>query len=164
MLSTSRDNAAVIAPPPLIALAVVVLGLLLDWLLPAYLLGLLVALWLRVFLAVVLIGGGGALAVMAIREFRAAGTHVEPWKPSTALVAGSVYAHTRNPIYAGLTMILAGLAFAFASDWMLVLVIVAFVPAMHYGVIKREERYLAAKFGEPYRRYMDAVPRYGMRI
>jgi len=164
LAQAGKDHPGVIAPPPLLALAVVVLGLLLDWLLPAYLLGLLLALWLRVFLAVMLIGGGGLLAALAIREFRAAGTHVEPWKPSTALVAGSVYAYSRNPIYAGLTMILTGLAFAFASDWMLVLVIVAFVPAMHYGVIKREERYLAAKFGEPYRRYMDAVPRYGPRI
>ena len=34
----NRDTAGVIAPPPLIALAAVVLGLLLDWLMPAYVL------------------------------------------------------------------------------------------------------------------------------
>jgi protein-S-isoprenylcysteine O-methyltransferase Ste14 len=32
---------------------------------------------------------------------------------------------------------------------------------IHFGVVKREERYLAAKFGDPYRRYMAQVPRYG---
>jgi len=31
----SRDNPGVIAPPPLLAAAAIVLGLLLDWLLPA---------------------------------------------------------------------------------------------------------------------------------
>lgn len=163
-MTVPRDHPGVIAPPPLIALTVIVLGLLLDWLLPAYLLGLFLSLWLRVGLAIALIGGGAALAVLAIMEFRAAGTHVEPWKPSTALVAGSVYAYSRNPIYVGLAMILAGLAFAFASDWMMVLIIVLFAPAMHYGVVKREERYLAAKFGEGYRQYVASVPRYGLKV
>ncbi len=34
----ARDTAGVIAPPPLILAIAIVLGLLLDWLLPAYLL------------------------------------------------------------------------------------------------------------------------------
>jgi protein-S-isoprenylcysteine O-methyltransferase Ste14 len=33
---------------------------------------------------------------------------------------------------------------------------------IHFGVVKREERYLEAKFGDAYRRYRDAVPRYGL--
>jgi len=99
-----------------------------------------------------------------MRAFRAAGTNVEPWKASTALVAGGLYAYVRNPIYVGMVLILAGLAFLFASDWTLVLTVVAFVPAIHFGVVLREERYLTAKFGEAYRRYVATVPRYGLRI
>jgi len=163
-VSQPQDTPGVIAPPPLIALAVVVLGLLLDWLLPAYLLGVLLSFGTRLLLGVELIGGGAALIVIAMKAFRAAGTNVEPWKPSTALVASGVFAYVRNPIYVGMILILAGLAFAFASDWMLVLAIVAFAPAIHFGVVLREERYLEAKFGEPYRRYVNAVPRYGVRI
>ena len=82
-MTEARDNAGVIAPPPLIALAAVVLGLALDWLLPAYVLTVLLTLRERVVIAVILIGAGAALAIPALRGFRSAGTHVEPWKPST---------------------------------------------------------------------------------
>ena len=35
---------------------------------------------------------------------------------------------------------------------------------MHFGVVRREERYLAAKFGDDYRQYCAKVPRYGWPI
>jgi hypothetical protein len=38
MMTENRDTAGVIAPPPLIALAAVLIGVALDWLLPAYVL------------------------------------------------------------------------------------------------------------------------------
>jgi protein-S-isoprenylcysteine O-methyltransferase Ste14 len=160
IMSEPRDNAGVIAPPPLIALAAVVLGLALDWLLPAYLLTVLLTFWTRVVVAVVLFGAGGALAFPAMRGFRSAGTHVEPWKPATALVTGGVFGRLRNPMYVGLTLLLTGLSIALASDWMLVMTIV-FVPVIHFGVVRREERYLEAKFGDAYRAYKARVPRYG---
>ena len=159
-MTEARDNAGVIAPPPLIALAAVVLGLALDWLLPAYLLTVLLSWPERIVIGVVLIGTGAALAVPAIRGFRSAGTHVEPWKPSTALVTGGIFGWLRNPMYVGLTLLLAGLSILLASDWMLVMTII-FVPVIHFGVVKREERYLEAKFGDAYRSYKARVPRYG---
>ena len=158
-----RDNAGVIAPPPLIALAAVLLGLALDWLLPAYVLTVLLSFWERVVIAVILIGAGAALAIPALRGFRSAGTHVEPWKASTVLVTGGVFGRLRNPMYVGLTLLLAGLSIFLASDWMLVMTIV-FMPVIHFGMVKREERYLEAKFGDAYRSYKASVPRYGIPI
>ncbi len=160
-MTEARDNAGVIAPPPLIALAAVVLGLALDWLLPAYLLSVLLTLSERIALAVVLIAAGAGLAVPAMRGFRSAGTHVEPWKPSTALVTDGIFGWLRNPMYVGVTLLLVGLAILLASDWMLVMTTI-FVPVIHFGVVKREERYLEAKFGDAYRQYMARVPRYGL--
>ena len=40
------------------------------------------------------------------------------------------------------------------------LVVAALV--IHFGVVKREERYLEAKFGDAYRQYKASVPRYGL--
>ena len=159
-MTEARDNAGVIAPPPLLALAVVVIGLALDWLLPAYVLSLLLSLEDRIVIGVLLIAVGLGLAMSALGTFRSARTHAEPWKPSTALVTEGIFKWLRNPMYVGGISILAGLAILLASDWMLVMTIV-FGPVIHFGVVKREERYLAAKFGEPYRHYLSKVPRYG---
>lgn len=156
----TRENAGVIAPPPLLALATIILGLFLDWLLPAYVLTLFLSTVSRVVIGGVLIGLGLALIVPANLAFRSAGTHAEPWKPSTALVTNGIFGWLRNPMYVGGTLFLIGLAILLASDWMLVMT-VAFVVVLHFGVVRREERYLEAKFGDAYRQYRDSVPRYG---
>ncbi len=160
-MTETRDTAGVIAPPPLLALAAVVLGLALDWLIPAYVLTVLLT-WLeRIVIAVILFAAGAGLAIPALRGFRAAGTHVEPWKPASALVTDGIFGWLRNPMYVGLTLFLVAISLALASDWMLVMTI-GFVAVIHFGVVKREERYLEAKFGEAYRHYKAHVPRYGL--
>jgi protein-S-isoprenylcysteine O-methyltransferase Ste14 len=159
-MTEARDSAGVIAPPPLIALAAVVLGLALDRLLPAYLLTVLLSFEARVGLGVLLIAAGVALAFTARSTFVRFGTHVNPFKPSSTLVTTGVFAHVRNPMYLGLALLVAGIGISLGSDWTLVM-LVAGALTIHFGVVKREERYLEAKFGEPYRQYMGKVPRYG---
>ncbi len=159
-MTDATDTAGVIAPPPLLAAVVVALGLLLDWLFPAYVLAVLLGRPERFVIGGILIGGGAALSVVAVRAFRSAKTNPEPWKPSTALVADGIFGWLRNPMYVGSTLILVGLAILLASDWMLVMTIV-FAIVLHFGVVKREERYLEAKFGNAYRSYKAKVTRYG---
>jgi protein-S-isoprenylcysteine O-methyltransferase Ste14 len=66
-------------------------------------------------------------------------------------------------MYVGLGSLVAGIGVGFASDWTLVLLVPAAL-VIHYGVVLREEAYLVRKFGETYRRYKDAVPRYGWPV
>jgi protein-S-isoprenylcysteine O-methyltransferase Ste14 len=151
----ASDNAGVIMRPPNLVAATFVLGFALELLWPTCLPG------GRAFLVLGLpfIAGGVLLMAAAMRQFRAAGTHVETWRPTEALVTRGVYARTRNPIYLAMLAIYIGLGIEINSVWVLALAVPLFF-ALRYGVIAREERYLAAKFGEPYRAYCAQVRRW----
>jgi protein-S-isoprenylcysteine O-methyltransferase Ste14 len=156
-----RDTAGVIAPPPLVALGAVILGVLLDWLMPAYLLSAVLTRNGRIVISVLLIAAGLALALAGRGTFVRSGTNVNPFKPSSVLVTTGIFAYVRNPMYVGLGCLVAGIGVALASDWTLVMLVGAAL-LIHFGVVKREERYLEAKFGAAYRSYMSTVPRYGL--
>jgi protein-S-isoprenylcysteine O-methyltransferase Ste14 len=118
---------------------------------------------LRVLIALLLVSGGAALAIAARRAFLEMGTNVSPSQPALRLVTTGIYAYVRNPMYVGLGLLVAGVGVGFASDWTLVLLVPAAL-VLHHGVVRREEKYLTGKFGEPYRRYLKAAPRYGWPV
>jgi hypothetical protein len=68
-MNEARDNPGVIAPPPLIALAALLLGLALDWLSPPFILRGLFGFWTRLVLGGALIAAGIVLATLAVRSF-----------------------------------------------------------------------------------------------
>ena len=151
------DSPGVLVPPPLLFGAAVLIGLAIDrWLLPA---GFGLPPVPRYVLAGVFVIAGLAPALAAMRLFGRAGTHVEPWKPTTALVTSGIYARTRNPIYVGMILFQAGLALLFDSLAVL-LMLVPVIPILGLGVIAREERYLTAKFPVDYPAYCARVRRW----
>ena len=159
-MAGERDIPNVIVLPPLIPLAALLLGLLLDWLVPGYFLYVFLTFSERMVLGGILVAIGLALILAGGHYFSLAKTNIPPYKPALHLVTDGLYAFVRNPMYVGLGFMLAGLAVAFASDWTLVLMIPAAI-VLHRGVGLREERYLETKFGDAYRQYMLRVPRYG---
>ncbi len=149
------DIAHVVAPPPLIYLVPLVVALLVHWWWPWRVLP---GRWPLV-IGPLLIAASLAFVLPAIGAFKRARTNPKPWKPTTALVIEGPYRYTRNPMYAGFTLIFLGITFWVNSGWPLVALLVVF-PVMQVGVIRREERYLERKFGAPYRKYMQTVRRW----
>lgn len=100
-----------------------------------------------------------SIVLPAIKQFRKAGTAIDPYEETTAFIEDGPFAHTRNPLYLALTCAYIGIALAFRARAPLA-VLPAVLWTMNIGVIDREEQYLERKFGEKYRAYKERVPRW----
>ena len=152
---TATDHAGVKVPPPLLYVAGLGLGYLLQALLP-------LNTWPRmigILLALPCLGLGVALCAWAVGLFRRTRTSLIPIVPSAVLVAEGPYRFTRNPMYLGLALMYAGAALWLQLSWGLLLLPVV-LSLVHYSVILREERYLERRFGEAYRNYRTQVRRW----
>src|ERR1051325_6079921 len=154
-MAESADNPGVIAPPPLIYAAAFLIALLLHRLALMTIFGGGLALWPGLALVALSVG----LAIWGRQALVSAGTNVNPYRPSTAIVDSGPYRFTRNPLYVALTLMYVGLTLAFDTWWGFILLVPVLI-IMHLGVIRREERYLQRKFGESYRGYRARVRRY----
>ncbi|HEY3399212.1 MAG TPA: isoprenylcysteine carboxylmethyltransferase family protein [Geothrix sp.] len=99
------------------------------------------------------LGGWGLLT------FRRMGTTHEPNGIASALLTSGPFRFSRNPLYLGLAMTLAGFGLLLDSTWVVVLVPVL-VLLLDRLVIAREEVRLRAQFGEVYRAYVQRVRRW----
>jgi protein-S-isoprenylcysteine O-methyltransferase Ste14 len=151
-VSDTADTAQVIIRPPLGWALAIIAGFALNWLIPLpFVPAAVPAGWLGGAVFVLAL----ALFAWAINTITQAGSNV----PTTSIVDTGPYRFTRNPIYLGMMLGLVGLAIAFDNLWLIV-TLVPFFLVIRYGVVAREEAYLARKFGEVYRRYRARVRRW----
>jgi len=155
-MNQDTDNSNAVVRPPVAWALVFIAGLGVDWLYPLR--------FVPQSVPAVWIGGavfsvGLVLAIWAITTIRRAGTQVETYKPTTAIVENGPYRFTRNPIYLGMFLGQTGLAIGFNSAWILAM-LVPFYFVIRFGVIAREEAYLEHKFGEVYLAYKSRVRRW----
>jgi protein-S-isoprenylcysteine O-methyltransferase Ste14 len=156
--ASKTATAGVVARPPLLFLAALVLGLASDRLLPLPFTlpgGDLV----RWTVAGLLIVTGLALAAAGIRNFSRAATPVPTNEPTRALVTTGIHGWSRNPIYVGLLLVYGGIGIAALSPWVLILAL-PLVIILRYGVVAREEAYLERRFGDAHRAYKARVRRW----
>ena len=150
-----RENPGVIAPPPLIYLAGLLLGFALEVLLPSRRLR-----GVRVRAAGLLLAVGGlSLAREFFMTFRRAGTPVDPRRAATVLVTHGPYRFTRNPAYLGMALLYSGVTLSRGALWPFA-TLPAVLAVVDRGVIAREERYLTERFGESYTSYRTTVRRW----
>lgn len=153
-----RDHANVLAPAPVLTALCVVGAWIAQWALPWGLLPHSLG-WLRVTLSTLSFGIFVGLGFAALRELGRHATSPDPYSPTQALVTSGIYRWMRNPIYLGDLAFVAGLAVALSSLWYVLATILLFV-LLHYGVVRREERYLAQRFGSAYDGYRRQVRRW----
>ena len=102
---------------------------------------------------------GVLIAAQGSRLFAQAGTNIIPFTESSALVTGGVFSLSRNPMYTGMVLALAGTALIMNGlyAW---LVVFAFTAIIRAVFIRTEEKLMEQTFGEDYLTYKSSVRRW----
>ena len=103
---------------------------------------------------------GLPIAALGLGIRAAAAGHIHK---NEVLATSGPYRYTRNPLYLGSTVLGFGLVIA-ASSWLLALLAAAMLLGVYMPVIRQEERFLQARFGEEYTAYAARVPRLWPRL
>jgi len=116
---------------------------------------------LRLAVAAVLFILALIVGAAALLGFRRAKTTVNPMKPeaSSALVTAGIYRLSRNPMYLGMLLILAGWALV-VSNLAALAMLPLFVAYLNRFQIGPEERALRARFGAEFENYCRTVRRW----
>lgn len=108
---------------------------------------------------IALIAAWLTLNTWSVRALQRDGTTPGLSSPATALVQAGPYRFSRNPIYLSIALAYLGVTLLMSNIWGLIL-LPLWLALVDWGVIRREERYLDERFGEPYRVYRKRVRRW----
>ena len=153
--ATPQDIAGAAFDPRHLLTITVILGLVTWWFLPLnFLPGL-----LPTFLGPVATLAAFGLFFWAGSTMGKADTAVPVDEPTTAIVEEGPFRFSRNPTYVAIIVLQIGLGIWTNNLWFVGLAVVS-VTLLNWGVIAREEEYLADKFGHGYLSYKDRVRRW----
>ena len=110
--------------------------------------------------------GGAVLSISGTAVFIAAViTMQDNWRAGvsqtdkTELVTSGIYQYSRNPAFLGFDLLYLGLLLMF-FNWALCIVTIFAMVMYHLQIVKVEEAFLQAAFGEEYLKYKKEVCRY----
>jgi len=156
--SAPKDVSGVRSPPPFYYLIGLVIGFFIHWRLPVFLV-VVQHRWITDALGILMMLLAAVLLAWAVASLRHVGASPNPHVPTNALATRGAYQFTRNPIYLAFALICAGFSLLMNLLWPLLSVPVVLV-IVDRIVIRKEERYLEARFGELYRQYKSHVRRW----
>ncbi len=151
-----RNHPNIAVLPPFIIGIPFGLGTLLQFIFPILLPS---SPWIGITLGIFCAIPSAILLLMSHVEFRNAKTSMLPRSKSRVLIVNGPFKFTRNPIYAGLSLLYAGISLGTSSFWLLIFLPIIII-ALHYFVILPEEHYLESRFSEEYRAYKNRVRRW----
>ena len=147
------DNSGVKAPPSLIFLPPLLLGLALHFVIP---LPFLPTILLQLMIGIPILFLAGVLIISAVVTLRRADTTFSLYKESTALVTKGPYRFSRHPAYLAAGVLYLGIGVAVNALWVVLLLPVPVV-VITLTAMKQEEAYLERKFGAEYLSYKARV-------
>lgn len=153
--SSPVDHADVWLPPPVLFLICALAGTGADYLWPLPLVNRPLAWWFGGIILVIALSITGWAGMVMWQ----AGTHIQPHKPTLALVCHGPYRFSRNPMYVSLLLYLCAWSFLL-NGLLAMLMVIPLALLLHFGVILHEERYLEQKFGEMYVHWKRQVRRW----
>lgn len=153
--SSHPDHAEVAFHPPLLLLGAIALGFAARWLALAEFLPKIVAVTVGPTLSTAAFG----VFLWAALTLHRGGASIPTGQPTDYIIVGGPYRFSRNSIYLGMVLLQAGVGIWSNSLWFIGLAALS-VLLLNWGVISREERYLARKFGQPYLTYKERVRRW----
>nr|WP_232897329.1 methyltransferase [Pontibaca salina] len=111
------------------------------------------------FVGGILIGGGILLILLAVSEFRRHRTTIMPHRTPETLIQSGIFSRTRNPVYLGDVMVLAGLIIVFDAVLSLPL-IPLFVWVLERRFVLPEEDRMRREFRLDWARYAHKTRRW----
>jgi protein-S-isoprenylcysteine O-methyltransferase Ste14 len=155
---SAHDASSSFPWPPAIFVTAFALAALAGWQVPLPIVPEAARDFLR-FLGILVTLSGIGIALAAEWRFVLAGTATLPTRPTSTVVSDGIYRYTRNPMYLGLSLTVAGVGFLTNSWWFLVVLPFAVIAVIRLA-IEREERYLEGKFGPDYLDYKARTRRW----
>jgi protein-S-isoprenylcysteine O-methyltransferase Ste14 len=110
-------------------------------------------------LGIVLLGLGFWLMMAGWSQFKRAGTNINTFGRPDRLVTGGLYRYSRNPMYLGMALMLAGVGMLLGALSPFVGVLLFLIIA-DPGYIAYEEKALQARFGQEYATYQSNTRRW----
>lgn len=141
--------------PPHIAISLLILELLLDYLFPQFE-------FIRKpynNIGIIVLIGGLSITFYSFYLFRKNKTPIIPGQKPTFMVIEGVYKLTRNPMYLGVTIALLGFA-AYFGNYLSFLSPLIFFLIINYYFVPREEKLMESLFGRKYLDYKKKVRRW----